>query len=125
MNKYYNALTSFLSALVTFLTVIQGNEAITGVVPSNWTYGLGLGVSFLTGALSHLKSSQPTVDQAAELQELVDELKKVLSQTSAVQDAVKSLPPAVIEAVNPVTKSATDILDEVTKVIQTYQSKVK
>lgn len=122
MNKYYNALTSFLSALVTFLTVVQGNEAITGTVPSNWTYGLGVGVSFLTGVLSHLKSSQPTVDQTAELQELVDELKKVLGQT-AVQE--KSLPPAVIEAVQPVTKSATDILDEVTKVIQTYQSKLK
>lgn len=142
LRDYYQGLIAFLGVLSTALTAIQTNEAITHTIPSNWTYGIGVGGSVLVGVLAHLKKAQPAVD---DIETLVADIKAVLdavkTPAQAVQDVAQAAPAtppvqevaqAVTEAVAPVvnpvsavtavaTTAATDIADEVLKVIATYQ----
>ncbi|OQW34527.1 MAG: hypothetical protein A4E20_10935 [Nitrospira sp. SG-bin2] len=129
LTKYTNALLAFLGALVTFLTGIQANEAITNVAPSSWTYGIGTAVSVLTGVLVQVKGSQAD----PQLEALVEQIKAALA-THNPEAVVAALPPAVQDVVEPVTKQVTetipvlqknaqDVLDEVTKAIEAYRLK--
>jgi hypothetical protein len=140
LSTYYNGASSFLSALVTFLTAVQGNEIITHEAPSNWVYGIGVGISVLTGVLSHLKQAQPAIDSAGDVAAVITDIENVLNSfkaapPTAAPSAARPVVPVdnpVVSAVNQatsavgqVTKTATNIVDEITKVIQTYQVKVK
>lgn len=140
--KYYNAITSFLSALVTFLTVLQTDQAITGSVPPAWAYGLGVGVSFLTGVLSHLRQLKPAADSAGDVSAVLNDLTKILDayknpvQTSitVATDPPVTKPPTPVSVIKDVeslpgivtgvTGQASNVLDEISKVIKTYQAKI-
>lgn len=128
ITKYYNGVTSFLSALVAFLGTLQANEAITGAVPSNWAYGIGVGASALTGVLSQVRKLQPAVDNSQQLQDVLGEIEQVLKShpnpEQVLQEAVNvAMNPAVKDSVSAAQATVQPVLDEVQKVIETYRSK--
>lgn len=128
ITKYYNGVTSFLSALVAFLGTLQANEAITGAVPSNWAYGIGVGASAITGVLSQIRKLQPAVDNSQQLQDVLSEIEQVLKShpnpEQVLQEAVNvAANPAVKQSAEAVKETAQPVVDEIQKVIETYRSK--
>jgi hypothetical protein len=116
--KYYQALIAFLGLLATFLTGVQTNEAITGAVPSNWIYGIGVGGSVLTAILVHARKSDPTPELVAMVEDIHNLLEEHKAQQApAAPPVVEVTPPATV-----VVKDASAVLDDVQKVIATYKA---
>lgn len=122
LTNSWHLVIAFLGSLGTVAAVVQTNSDLTGSGTPGWTYLVGLGLSALTTLLV-AKKSDPRVQQA---EALISALNGVIEKANAAPAATPAVVPVpIVSNVNDIVTAGTNILDEINKVIQTFNSTKK